>query len=142
MATAISILDAQATPVAKVFSPVGFLPTEPDVFLFEDRAPGSFIGFNRIKCSVLRPTMGNRKAATGELKVRVQLMLPQLETLGNNSQGITPPDQLAYVTKCDVIFTFSERATQLHRDNAAKMLPLLLNDAQIQSAIKLLQRVQ
>lgn len=141
MATAISIADAQATPVTRVFTPVGFLPTEPDVFLFEDRSAGSFIGFWRIKASVIRPHT-DQKSAKGELKVKIQLHLPKLEILGNSSTGITPPDTLAYVPKVDVTYTLPERCSQLDRDNLVKMLPLLLANTQMQDLVKYYQRVQ
>ena len=141
MATAIAIADAQVPPVTRNFTPVGFLPTEPDVFLFEDRSPGSFIGYWRIKASVIRP-QANYKSAKGELKVKVQLHLPKLEILGNSSTGITPPDTLAYVPKVDVTYTLPERCSQLDRDNLVKMLPLLLANTQMQDLVKYYQRVQ
>lgn len=141
MANAIILADAQATPVSHTFHPVGFLPAEPDVFLFEDRSPGSFIGFWRVKASVIRPN-GQNKVAKGELKVKVQLQTPKLETLGNSSSGITPPDTLAYTPRADITFYLPERCSQLDRDNLAKMVPLLVNDAQVQAMIKLFQRIQ
>jgi hypothetical protein len=141
MATAIVIADAQATPVNHTFNPVGFLPATPDVFLFEDRSPGSFIGFNRITGSVIRPVSAS-KQANGDIRVKVQLILPKLETLGNASSGITPPDTLAYNTKVDVTYTLSERSSQLDRDNVVKMLPLLLADSQIKAMVQSFARIQ
>jgi len=141
MATSLSIADAQATPVVHTFSPVGFLPQEPDVFLFEDRSGGSFIGYSRVKASVIRPS-SESKTAKGEIRVKVQLQLPKLETLGNSSTGISPPDTLAYTTKVDVTFTLPERCSQLDRDNIVKMLPLVLADTQIQNLCKVYQRIQ
>lgn len=141
MATAIVIADAQGTPVNHTFSPVGFLPTTPDVYLFEDRSAGSFIGFWRVTASVIRPQVLS-KSAKGELKVKVQLQLPKLETLGNSATGITPPDTLAYVPKVDVTYTLPERCSQLDRDNLVKMLPLLLANIQIQNLVKVYERIQ
>lgn len=141
MATNVVIADAQATPVNHTFTPVGFLPTEPDVFLFEDRSAGSYIGFWRIKASVIRP-QGDSKSAKGEIRVKVQLHLPKLEVLGNSSTGITPPDTLAYVPKVDVTYTLPERCSQLDRDNLVKMLPLLLANTQMQDLVRYFQRVQ
>lgn len=140
MANAIELMDAAGTPVKHTFNPVGFLPAEPDVFLFEDRAAGSFIGFWRIKASVIRPN-GLKKVANGELKVKIQISTPKLETLGNASNGIKPPDTVAYVPRADITFYLHERCDQLDRDNLAKMVPLLVNDPQIQAMIKLYQRI-
>lgn len=141
MATNIAIADAQATPVVHTFNAIGFLPQEPDVFLFEDRLPGSYIGFWRVKASVIRPTK-MMPSASQNLKVKIQLSIPKLETLGNSAMGITPPDTLAYVPMVDVTYTLPERCSQLDRDNLNKMLPLLLADTQIQSLIRSYQRIQ
>lgn len=141
MANSLIIADAQATPVAHTFSPVGFLPQEPDVFLFEDRSSGSFIGYARIKASVIRPS-SESKTAKGEIRVKVQLQLPKLETLGTSANGITPPDTLAYTTKVDVTYTLPERCSALDRDNIVKMLPLILADDQIKNLVKVYQRIQ
>lgn len=141
MATNIAIADAQTTPVVHTFNAIGFLPQEPDVFLFEDRLPGSYIGFWRVKASVIRPAkmMGS---ASQNLKVKVQLSLPKLETLGNSATGITPPDTLAYTPMVDVTYTLPERCSQLERDNLVKMLPLLLADTQIKDLVAKYQRIQ
>lgn len=112
----IVINDGSASPVAYTFSPIG--KDDKGVFWFEQTTPAPVnpLGATRIGYSQTR-VLDAQKQLTGNSKVTYTLNLPTLETVANNSAGITPPPTLSYVEKCRAEFTLAERSTSAERKN-------------------------
>lgn len=137
-ATTIVINDGAATPVSHTFTPIG--KDEKGVMWFEQTTPTpSFpIAAKRIGYSQKRE-FAPRGQATGYSKMVATLALPTLETLGNNSAGITPPPSVAYVEDFRVEARLAERSLKQERKDARVLTANLLANASIISAIDDLQ---
>jgi hypothetical protein len=137
----IVINDAQATPVAHTFIPLG--PDKNGVWWFEDQSGTSPIGFNRISLQLTRPQVASAGTASRERVNRVKLGLhtPVLETLGTADNGILPPPTVSYVPRWNCEFIADERGTQqIRKDLRAYALGLLAN-AQVVAMVETLQGV-
>ncbi|DAD50336.1 TPA_asm: coat protein [ssRNA phage Gephyllon.3_4] len=112
----IVINDGSATPVAYTFSPIG--KDDKNVFWFEQTipAPVNGLGACRIGYSQTR-VLDAQKQLTGNSKVVYTLNVPTLETMSNNSAGITPPPTLAYVEKARLEYSLAERSLAAERKN-------------------------
>lgn len=129
----IVLADAQATPVNHTFIPIGRDANK--VFWFEDQSASSSIGFWRISVETKRaPITGG--VASGTYRTKIGLHQPVLETLGTNQAGLTPPPTVAYVNRCIVEFIDPARSSMQNRADAAKMVPLLLQNSLVQDIIK------
>ncbi len=137
--TSISLADAQATPVTHVFTPIG---VENNVWTWEDQSSPSAIGFWRITASLTRPPAGTAgQPASRVNRVKLTFSQPQLETLGTNDAGYTPPPTVAYVERFNCEFVLAERDVLQNRKDLRKMSMNLLNDSQIVAMIESLQAV-
>ena len=133
-ATNIVINDGAATPVAHTFTPIG--KDEKGVLWFEQTAPAPVnpLGAKRIgyrQSRVLDP----KGQLTGRSKVVLTIYIPTLETLGNNSAGITPPPTVAYVEESRHEFTLPERSVKQERKDTRVLAQNLLGNAQVVLAI-------
>lgn len=141
-ASNIVLADAQATPVNHTFIPLG--KDTNNVFWFEDQSQSSPIGYWKISTELKRPLPGAPgQSSTSDRVSRVKLALhePQLETLGTNDNGLTPPATVAYIMRGGVEFILPERGITQNRKDIRKMLASLINDAQVVAMVENLQNV-
>lgn len=143
MAAVASIVlnDAQATPVAHTFIPLG--PDKNGVWWFEDQSASNALGYNRISLQLTRPITGTPGSSSGDRtnRVKVGIHIPVLETLGTADNGITPPPTLAFVPRFTGEFIMSERASLQNRKDLRKYAYDLFANMQFQSMVESLQAV-
>jgi hypothetical protein len=136
-ATAITLADAQGTPVNHVFNPVG--RNQDGVFYYVDSSAANEVGNWRISVEIKRANPATQgQSATGLVnRVKIGLHEPVLETVSNSTvSGIAPAPTVAYIARSYTEFLLPARMTQLDRENIAKMTPLLLQVAQIKAVIE------
>jgi hypothetical protein len=143
MAAVVSIVlnDAQATPVAHTFIPLG--PDQTGKWWFEDQTGSSAIGYNRISLELVRaqnPAPGSN-AGDRMNRVKIGVHTPKLETLGTNDSGLTPPATVAYIPRVNVEFLLPDRATLQDRKDIRKYCDFLMAEAQVTAMVELLQGV-
>ena len=133
--------DAQATPVAHTFLPLG--PDKNGTWWFEDQSGTAPIGYNRIGMSLVRPTSATSGQSSKDRVARVKITVstPVLETIGNNSAGITPPPTVAYVPKFTGEFVFNERSTLQNRKDMRKYIDFLMAETQLTNMVENLQNI-
>lgn len=140
MASAANIVinDGAATPVAHTLTPIG--KDEKGVLWFEQTTPAPVnpLGAKRIGYRQTR-VLDAQKQLTGRSKLILTLSSPTLETMGNNSAGITPPPTVAYVEEVRIEMTLPERSTMQERKDARVLAMNLLANAQVVSANDSLQ---
>jgi hypothetical protein len=139
--TSIVLNDALATPVAHTFVPIG--PDQTGTWWFEDQSASSPIGYNRISMSLVRARNPAPGANAGEriARVKVGIHTPKLESLGNNSAGITPPPTIAYIPRCNIEFILPERSSLQDRKDLRKFADFLLAEAQLTAMVEALQSI-
>jgi hypothetical protein len=133
----IVLADAQATPVNHTFVPLG--PDADGVLWFEDPSTLSPIGNGRISIELKRPpnaVQSGQSSSQRTIRAKVGLHRPVLESLGNNSLGLTPSATVAYVPRVFAEFVMPERGTLQDRKDLRKMIYNLLNDTQVVSLIE------
>lgn len=137
-ATNIVINDGAITPVAHTFSPIG--KDDKNVMWFEQitPAPVNPLGAKRIGYRQTR-VMDPKGQLTGRSKLIVTVHVPTLETMGNNSAGITPPPTVAYVEESRLEFVLPERSLKQERKDTRSLVMNLLANAQMVTAIDDLQ---
>jgi len=132
-ATPIVINDGAATPVAHTFTPIG--KDEKGVMWFEQTTPAPVtpLSAKRIGYKQVRAMAASGKV-NGLSKLQLSVALPVLETLGNNSAGITPPPTLAYKVVAQVLVDLPERSLKQERKDDRSLLANLLANALVVSA--------
>ncbi|DAD52227.1 coat protein [ssRNA phage Gerhypos.4_61] len=137
-AVAITINDGATTPVAHTFTPIG--KDDKGVLWFEQTTPTPVnpLGAKRISYKQVR-VLDPRNQLTGKSKAVFVVWVPTLETVSNNSAGITPPPTLAYLEESRHEFTLAERSTLQERKDTRTLAMNLLSNAQIVSAVDSLQ---
>lgn len=135
----IVINDGAATPVAHTFVPIG--KDENGVFWFEQATPAvaNPLAAKRIGYKQTRVLGDSSKQAVGMSKVSYTIHLPTLETVGNNSQGFTPPSTLAYRELARVEFMLAERSTAQERKDTRVLSLNLLGHAMAIANVDTLQ---
>lgn len=138
----IVLADAQGTPVNHIFVPLG--PDKNNVWWFEDQSATTPIGYNRISMALVRPVNpvpGQSSDITRVSRVKVGIHTPKLETMANNSAGITPPPMVSYVPRftCDIILP--ERSALQDRKDLRKFAYLLLQETQLTAMVESLQNI-
>lgn len=128
----IVINDGQGTPVAHTFAPG---KTGSDFALLEDRAAGVYIGYNKLVFELSRPK-GAANAATRNLKLSIRIETPKMETLGNNSAGITPPPTVSYRPVVELHATFPERCSLQDRKDLQAFIKNALSNAFVTDAFE------
>lgn len=128
--------DAQATPVAHTFVPLG--PDPKGIWWFEDQSGSAAIGFNRLSVSLKRPAVSTAGQASTKRFNRIELGIwtPKLETLGTNDAGLTPSPTVAYVPKVMIAYAIEERASLQDRKDLRKYLSQLNDNALITQVIE------
>lgn len=138
----IVLADAQGSPVNHTFVPLG--PDQNGAWWWEDQSASTPIGYNRISMSLSRPANPAPGASSGSdrvNRVKVTIHTPKMETVANNSAGITPPPQIAYIPRfmCEMIIP--ERSALQDRKDVRKYAYLLLQEAQLTAMVESLQNV-
>lgn len=119
----IVINDGASTPLAHTFNPAG---ETNGVHMFENRASGQPIGFERLTLSVRPP--GDR--SRGVYKVVGKLQSPILEqTSPSTASGIQPAPIVAYTTTGEFSFLMPTRGTKQQRKDARILLINALQNA-------------
>lgn len=136
MATNIVLADAAGTPVNHTFVPIG--RDANGVYWFEDQSAANQVGNWRISVAVTRPPAPDGKTSSDgrSFRTRIGLHEPILETLSNNSAGLTPAPTVAYVSRSFNEFVVPERATLQNRKDIRKMAANLLAEAQITAVVE------
>lgn len=139
--TNIVLNDAQATPVAHTFIPMG--TDKNGVWWWEDQTGSTPLAYNRISMQLVRNTAPAAGANAGQSTTRVKIGIstPKLETLSNNSAGLTPPPTVAYVPRVNIEFIISDRGTLQDRKDLRKYADFLLAEAQLTAMVESLQNV-
>ncbi len=137
----IALSDAQATPVSHTFVPIG--PDKQGTWWWEDQSATSSIGYNRISMSLSRASNPAPGSNAGDRvnRVKVGIHTPKLETLSNNSAGLTPPATVAYVLRCNIELILPDRATLQDRKDLRKYADFLLAETQLTAMVETLQNV-
>lgn len=133
--------DAQATPVAHTFTPIG--PDKLGTWWWEDQSVSSPIGYPRISVQLNRvgnPSPGSNSGVRVN-RVKVGLHVPKLETLGTSDSGLTPPPTVAYVDRASMEFILPERDALQDRKDLRKYAQFLLAETQLVAMIETLQNV-
>jgi len=140
--SSIVLPDAQGTPVNHTFVPLG--PSSDGTWWFEDQSGSSPVAYARIGSRLSRtPAATNGQSSSSDRVNRVvlTLSLPQVETLGTNDAGITPPPTVAFVDRFKVEFVMAERDSLQNRKDLRKYLLGLLANTQILDQIESLQSI-
>lgn len=133
--------DAQGTPVAHTFIPLG--PDKNGVWWWEDQTGLAPLGYNRISAQLVRagnPPAGSN-AGSRVNRVKIALHTPKLETLGTNDAGLTPPNQVAYVVRFNGEYILPDRSVLQDRKDIRKYIDFLMAESQMTAMIETLQNV-
>jgi hypothetical protein len=139
--TSIVLNDAQGTPVAHTFVPLG--PDQSGVWWFEDQTGTAAIGYNRISLQLTRATNPSPGSNSGQRinRVKIGIHTPKLETIGNNSAGITPPPTVAYIPRANVELILPDRASLQDRKDLRKYVDFIMAETQVTNMVESLQAV-
>ncbi len=132
--TAITLADAQATPVNHVFNPSSFDVATSTVWL-TDTSRTNAVGFWRISIQTTQPKQVSDDSV---YRVRVGLHEPSLEipsTTGNSAGYVAGP-RVAYTVRAFIEFVVPARATLQERKDIYKMASNLADNTQIKSAVE------
>lgn len=128
----IVINDGQGTPVAHTFSPAR---TSADYALFEDRAQGIYIGFNKLTFSLTRPSGGN--VADRNIKLSIKLETPKLENVTNSTvSGVAPAPTISYRPVVEFRMTLPERCSLQDRKDLQAFVKSLMTNSFVTDAIE------
>lgn len=115
----IVVNDGKATPQAHTFVPFNVTPQK---VMWEDRAGGIFIGYNKMTLTQIRPT-GAMSVSGGpqrSIKSSFKLETPILETIPNNTAndgGYRAPPSVAYRPTVEMGFTAPDRSSDAERED-------------------------
>lgn len=137
----IVLADAQGTPVNHTFIPLG--PDSSGAWWFEDQSQSSPIGYWKISIQLVRNGSVTQGANAGDRTSRVKITLhePVLETVSNNSGGLTPPPTIAFVPRVSTEYIMSDRSSPQNRKDLRKMNYNLQNEAQVVAMVEQLQNI-
>lgn len=133
---AISVDDAQATPVAHTFAPLSI--DNAGVASFVDRTSGIPIGYATFDVSLRSPIAikPGQTSAGRSYKVTARVFVPTLEqTSASTSSGIQPAPIKAYDHVANIQFILPERGTTLERKTLVAYVRNFLSNASVETAI-------
>lgn len=129
----IAINDGQGTPVSHVFAPAKAIADEAQ---FEDRAAGIYIGYNKLVLKLERP-QGDSRSATRNLKLRLRIETPKMETVSNSSvSGIAPAPTVSYRPMVEMVATLPERCSLQDRKDLQAFLKNVLSNSFVTDAFE------
>lgn len=119
--TNVVINDGKTTPVAHTFKTKS---NDNRTTVWEDRVAGIPIGFPRMVLST-QDTDVIRKVTLG-------FSIPTLEAVaGANAAGFTPPQKVAYVHRCELVFKLPQRGTEQERKDLLAYVKNFLSNTAI-----------
>lgn len=136
-ATAITLADAQATPVSHVFTPTGM--DDSRIFWFVDQSQANAIGYWKISFEIKQPGPASAGQSSDKRVIRVKIGLhePVLENVTNNTiSGIAPAPTVSYVPRSFHEFILPERSALLDRKSLRKMSSSLLADSNVINVVE------
>lgn len=133
--------DAQATPVAHTFVPLG--QDRLGNWWFEDQSASNAIGYSRISLSLQRPLAASAGASSKDRvnRVKFSVHLPVLETVGTNDAGFTPQPTVAFTPRFNGEFIMAEATPLQTRKDLRKYVDYLLAESQLTAMVESLQNV-
>lgn len=133
--------DAQATPVAHTFIPLG--PDKFGVWWFEDQTGTASIAYNRISVQLVRPAPAQAGQNSDDRvnRVKIGIHTPKVEALGVSDSGYTPSPTIAYTPRCNIELIMSERALTQDRKDLRKYAQFLLAETQVVAMTESLQNI-
>lgn len=139
--TSIILADALGTPVNHTFIPLG--PDAKGVWWFEDQSQANPIGYWKVSIEVIRakPPAPGASASDRVSRVRIALHQPTLETMSNNSAGLVPAPQVAYILRSSTEYILSERSSLQNRKDLRKMTGLVQGIPMVVDAVETLQNI-
>lgn len=139
-ASAITIADAQGTPVDHVLTPNARLADGTVVF---EELGGSPLGSWKLTYQLVRQPFAGQGVSARDRNVRIKVGFhtPALETLGTSDSGLTPPPQVAYVPRFMGEFIFSERASETERKHVRKGVYQVMNETQLKAMVEQLTNI-
>lgn len=134
-ATAITLADAQATPVDHVFTPNARLA---DGTMIWEELGGVPLGSYKLTAQLVRPPVAGQGVSARDRvsRIKIGIHTPILETLGTSDSGLTPAPQVAYIPRFVGEFIFSERSSLQERKNVRKFAYNALNESQLKSMVE------
>lgn len=136
-ATAITLADAQATPVNHIFTPIGL--DDRKIFWFVDQSQANAIGYWKASFEVHQPTspQPGESSAKRVIRVKIGLHEPILENVSNSTMsGIAPAPTVAYIPRSFHEFILPERSTLQDRKSLRKMASSLLADVNVVNVVE------
>jgi hypothetical protein len=139
--TSIVLNDAQGTPVAHTFVPLG--PDQNGVWWWEDQTGTASIAYNRISMQLVRPAPAAAGVDSTKRvnRVKIGIHTPKVEALGVADNGYTPSPTIAYTPRFTAEFIMSERALLQDRKDLRKYADFLMAEAQLTAMVEQLQNV-
>lgn len=138
---AITLLDAQTTPVSHTFNPLG--PDVNGVWWFEDNTTTAAIGNQKLSVQLTRPAPAKAGESSSDriCRVKIGIHTPILENVSNSTiSGIPPAPTIAYVCRTNMEFILPERSVKaFDRQTIRKYAFNLLQNANIAVIIEDLQ---
>lgn len=132
--------DGLGVPVARTFIPIEQVE---GVWNYENQLGINPLGFRRITLSLTRPKGGAQGTSSSSRNARfkAQIHLPVLETLGNNSSGLTPAPTIAYKPALMIESILPERSTVADRTDLLAFAVNLLGTTTVRAMVLNLQPV-
>lgn len=132
-----SINDAETSPIAHTFTPLG--PDKDGVQWFEQTvpAPSNALAAKRFSVSIKRADLG--KQLNGVTRITGRFWYPVMETLATSDSGITPPPTVAYQLYAELRYVIPERSSEQERKN---LKTLVANLQTPQSLIDVITKLQ
>lgn len=132
---AFTINDGQAAPAAHTFSPV---LQDNGVFVFQEQIGGIALGYKTITYRRQNPgpyREGLASSADRKVKHWINISVPTLETLGNNSAGLTPPPTIACIDRLNIEVFQPERGSESVRKDVTAYASNLLAHATFKAVL-------
>jgi len=133
--------DAQGTPVAHTFIPLG--PDASGTWWWEDQTGTASIAYNRISMQLVRPSPASAGVNSDKRvnRIKIGIHTPKVEALGVSDSGYTPSPTIAYTPRCNIEFIVSERGLLQDRKDLRKFAEELLAETQLVAMAESLQNV-
>lgn len=119
---AITLTDAAATPVNRVFAPA---KRDGDVYRWDYRGSGIIAAYDQLTISTRLPSKSSKAT-----KVTMRLACPTMEqTSASTATGIQPAPTVAYTSIGEISLVLPERSNLQDRKNVLAMMRDLIDEA-------------
>lgn len=125
-----TLLDGQATPVSKTFTPIRI--NQNGVALFAERSGGIPLGFPMVTLSLVEPSK-----SSPNYKVTAKITVPVMEaTSTSTSTGIQPGPTVAFTMTANVSCSISHRSSLAQRKDLHAYLTNFMSSTVFTEAIR------